>query len=123
MAVSGSGALSPERCSIARYTCRPTEWTQATGVYGGGGKLLASNLCGALIIAAWTVALIGPFFYVMNVLGLLRISAEEEIVGNDVSKHGGVAYPIDAAIAAEKAAAREVDNLGMDDSLKLPNTV
>jgi ammonium transporter, Amt family len=115
-----AGALFNRKVHMQTYGMDTDYWGL---FYGGGGKLLASNLCGALIIAAWTVALIGPFFYVMNVLGLLRISAEEEIVGNDVSKHGGVAYPIDAAIAAEKAAAREVDNLGMDDSLKLPNTV
>jgi ammonium transporter, Amt family len=115
-----AGALFNRKVHMQTYGMDTDYWGL---FYGGGGKLLASNLCGALIIAAWTVALIGPFFYVMNVLGLLRISAEEEIIGNDVSKHGGVAYPIDAAIAAEKAAAREVDNLGMDDSLKLPNTV
>lgn len=88
--------------------------------YGGGGKLLLANILGALIIAAWTLALITPIFVVMKVLGLLRISAEEEIIGNDVSKHGGVAYPIDSAVAAEKAAAKEIDHLGMDDSLKEP---
>lgn len=88
--------------------------------YGGGGKLLASNLVGSLVIAAWTAVLIGALFFAMKVAGILRISAEEEIIGNDVSKHGGVAYPIDAAVAAEKAAAKEIDNLGMDDSLKEP---
>lgn len=99
--------------------------------YGGGGKLLLANIIGALIIAAWTLALITPLFIVMRVLGLLRISTEEEIIGNDVSKHGGVAYPIDSAVvgapypsdsasAAEKAKAQVIDNLGMDDSLKEP---
>jgi ammonium transporter, Amt family len=89
--------------------------------YGGGFKFFLSNLFAAFVTAAWTLGLLLPFFYVLNFAGILRISAEEEIIGNDVSKHGGVAYPIDSAIAAEKAAAREVDNLGMDDSLKLPN--
>lgn len=88
------------------------------GFYGGGGRLLGANVVAVLVIAAWTVALIAPLFYAMKILGILRISPEEEIIGNDVSKHGGVAYPIDATIAAEKAAAQEIDNLGMDNSLK-----
>lgn len=91
--------------------------------YGGGAKLLLCNFLGALIIALWTLALIAPLFIVMKALGLLRISAEMEIIGNDVSKHGGVAYPIDSAAAAEKAAAKEIDNLGMDESLASPGEV
>lgn len=86
--------------------------------YGGGIKLFLANLIGAIVIALWTIALIAPLFVAMKMFGLLRISPEEEIIGNDVSKHGGVAYPIDAAVAAEKAAAKEIDNLGMDDSLR-----
>lgn len=86
-------------------------------LYGGGIRLFLANLLGSLIIAVWTLALIGPVFVVMKAVGILRISAEEEIIGNDVSKHGGVAYPIDSAAAAEKAAAKEIDSLGMDESL------
>lgn len=89
-------------------------------LYGGGGKLLLCNFLGAIIIMLWTLMLLGPLFLVLKAAGILRISAEEEIIGNDVSKHGGVAYPIDSAVAAEKAAAHEIDNLGMDDSLKEP---
>lgn len=88
--------------------------------YGGGIRLLACNFVGSIAIAAWTVTLLGSLFFVMNMVGVLRISPEEEIIGNDVSKHGGVAYPIDSAVAAEKAAAQEIDHLGMDDSLKDP---
>lgn len=63
--------------------------------YGGpnAGKLLGINLAGALVISIWTVVLIGGFFLAMNSAGLLRISAEDELRGNDESKHGGVAYP------------------------------
>lgn len=88
------------------------------GFYGGGGRLLGANICGVLIVMIWTLALITPLFAVMKFAGILRISRAEEIIGNDVSKHGGVAYPIDATVAAEKAAETEIDHLGMDDSLK-----
>lgn len=86
--------------------------------YGGGARLLWANLAAIVVTIVWTVGLILPLFLAMNALGILRISPEEEIIGNDVSKHGGVAYPIDAAYAAEKAAHHEIDHLGMDDSLR-----
>jgi len=60
--------------------------------YGGGATLLAANIVGCLIIIVWTVGLIGPFFAVMKGAGLLRITEEAEIEGNDISKHGGDAY-------------------------------
>lgn len=63
--------------------------------YGGknAGKLLGLNLAGALIISVWTVGIIGAFFFAMHAAKLLRISAEDELRGNDESKHGGMAYP------------------------------
>ncbi|PXF47143.1 Ammonium transporter 1 member 2 [Gracilariopsis chorda] len=91
------------------------------GLYGGGGRLFVANLASVAVIMVWTVGLVLPLFVLMRVLGILRISPEEEIIGNDVSKHGGVAYPIDATVAAEKQAAIDIDHLGMDDSLKTPN--
>lgn len=84
--------------------------------YGGGGQLLGINIAGALIITVWTVVLIGIVFMAMKFAKILRISSEEELIGNDVSKHGGVAYPMDA----ERAAQKDIDHLGMDDSLKEP---
>ncbi|KAI0566173.1 Ammonium Transporter [Gracilaria domingensis] len=90
------------------------------GFYAGGGRLLGANVAAVVVIALWTVGLILPLFLFMNLIGILRISPEEEIIGNDVSKHGGVAYPLDATVAAEKQAALEIDHLGMDDSLRVP---
>lgn len=91
--------------------------------YGGGGRLLGVNIGGALIIAVWTVVLIGILFFAMKVAGILRISPEIEDVGNDISKHGGTAYPADALAIAEDAARKEIDNLGIDDSLERPSEV
>nr|QPB67293.1 ammonium transporter 1.1 [Bangia sp. ESS1] len=86
--------------------------------YGGGGRLLAANCVLILAAAGWTLALIGPLFFVLNMVGVLRISPEMELIGNDVSKHGGVAYPDDVIMTEEKAAGRTIDNLGVDDSLR-----
>lgn len=81
--------------------------------FGGGGKLLGANLLAIVIVAVWTSVLIGMLFFVMKMAGILRISPDEELIGNDVSKHGGVAYPIDRNLIADKA-----DSIGMDDYLK-----
>ncbi len=68
------------------------------GLFYGGpnvGKLLGINLLGGLIVIVWTIGLITPMFLLLNHFDLLRISRDEEIIGNDVSKHGGAAYPND----------------------------
>lgn len=62
---------------------------------GGGGRLLASQVIGILVIFGWVTANMVPFFYVFKFFGALRISAEEEQAGLDVSKHGGSAYNYD----------------------------
>lgn len=87
-------------------------------LYGGGGRLLAANVVMVLAIAAWTLALIAPLFFALNAVGQLRIPREMEIEGNDISKHGGEAYPPDAVITEELAAQKAIDNLGMDESVK-----
>eukprot|EP00183_Erythrolobus_madagascarensis_P006260 CAMPEP_0185843932 /NCGR_PEP_ID=MMETSP1354-20130828/288_1 /TAXON_ID=708628 /ORGANISM="Erythrolobus madagascarensis, Strain CCMP3276" /LENGTH=521 /DNA_ID=CAMNT_0028543523 /DNA_START=21 /DNA_END=1586 /DNA_ORIENTATION=- len=96
---------------------------RAGGFYGGGGDLFLANLVTVLAVIAWTCALIAPFFFILKVAGLLRISPEDELVGNDVSKHGGAAYPEDGVEAAEGKAGAELrdyqaDNMGVDDSIK-----
>lgn len=83
-------------------------------LYGGGGKVLAANLVGGLAVALWTLGLVVPVFFVMKVTGILRISAEEEKIGNDITKHGGVAYPMDVAAAADKASAQEIEDGSRD---------
>ena len=60
--------------------------------YGGNGKLLAAQITGIVVIAAWTATMLGIFFTVMKKLNLLRTTVEEETLGLDESKHGGSAY-------------------------------
>ncbi len=88
------------------------------GFYGGGGRLLGANLLAIVVVIAWSVSLTTPLFIALKLLGLLRISVEEELMGNDVSKHGGVAYPPDAVGSTEKEAMKSIEHLGIDDSLK-----
>uniref|UniRef100_A0A7S1T8N8 Ammonium transporter n=1 Tax=Compsopogon caeruleus TaxID=31354 RepID=A0A7S1T8N8_9RHOD len=93
-------------------------------LYGSGGKQLGIQIACALGIMVWVTTLIGLFFMIFKLAGLLRISAEEELLGNDVSKHGGSAYPEDALANAEIEAQKELDafradNFGQDESIAM----
>ncbi|GBG83397.1 hypothetical protein CBR_g37111 [Chara braunii] len=59
-------------------------------LYGGGGRLLAAQVTGAICITAWTSVTMGTLFYALNNVVLLRISEEEEAAGLDVVSHGRV---------------------------------
>eukprot|EP00737_Agarophyton_chilense_P002620 gb/GEZJ01002998.1/.p1 GENE.gb/GEZJ01002998.1/~~gb/GEZJ01002998.1/.p1 ORF type:complete len:469 (+),score=70.78 gb/GEZJ01002998.1/:1025-2431(+) len=80
----------------------------SAGVIDGYGKLLLANFVGCLIIIAWVAVLLIPFFLVLNLLGLFRIPEYVETEGNDLSKHGGPAYPELAIPEAEKEALKEI---------------
>ncbi|KAI8006263.1 Ammonium transporter 1 member 2 [Camellia lanceoleosa] len=59
---------------------------------GGGGKLLAAQLIEILVIFGWVSVTMGPLFYGLKKLKLLRISREDEMAGMDLTRHGGFAY-------------------------------
>lgn len=59
---------------------------------GGGGKLLAAQIIEILVIAGWVSATMAPLFYLLHKFNLLRISAEDELYGMDLTRHGGAAY-------------------------------
>jgi Amt family ammonium transporter len=61
--------------------------------YGGGTNQLVAQAVGSLCIggASFLSALV--MMYTLKALGVLRLSAERELAGMDVSEHGGPAYP------------------------------
>ncbi|GAA0183091.1 primary active transporter [Lithospermum erythrorhizon] len=59
---------------------------------GGGGKLLGAQIIQILVIFGWVSATMGPLFYGLHKLKLLRISSEDEMAGMDQTVHGGLAY-------------------------------
>ncbi|CAH9051068.1 unnamed protein product [Cuscuta epithymum] len=69
---------------------------------GGGVKLLMAHLVQIVVIFGWTSVTMGPLFYVLHKLGLLRISHEEETAGMDLTSHGGYAYNDDDIREAKK---------------------
>lgn len=62
--------------------------------YGGSGKLLAWQICGVVVITAWSAFWASLMFMGLNAVDKLRISEIDERSGIDNAKHGGSAYHI-----------------------------
>ncbi|OSX77025.1 hypothetical protein BU14_0165s0019 [Porphyra umbilicalis] len=90
-------------------------------LYGGGGRILAANLIMIMAVIGWTLGLIVPLFCLLHFAGQLRIPREMELEGNDISKHGGAAYPEDALVVEQMSAQKTLDNMAMDESPKRPD--
>lgn len=74
----------------------------ATGIFGipelaafspDAGLSLSTQLIGTGAIAGWALGSSLALFFGLKALGLLRVGAEEEIAGLDISEHGMYAYP------------------------------
>ncbi|OAE31456.1 hypothetical protein AXG93_725s1460 [Marchantia polymorpha subsp. ruderalis] len=59
---------------------------------GGGGKLFAAQIIEILVVVGWVTATMVPCFWLLHRFNLLRISAEDEMAGMDLTRHGGKAY-------------------------------
>lgn len=59
---------------------------------GGGGKLLLAHVIQIVVIIGWVTATMGPLFFLLHKLKLLRISEDDEMAGMDLTRHGGFAY-------------------------------
>ena len=67
----------------------------ATGIFGG--HALGVQIVGSLAISAWAFVTMLIIFLILKSIGILRVSAEEEQAGLDVSEHGMHAYAGDAS--------------------------
>ncbi|KAM0003620.1 putative ammonium transporter AmtB-like domain, ammonium/urea transporter [Helianthus debilis subsp. tardiflorus] len=59
---------------------------------GGGGKLSGAHVVQILVIFGFVNATMGPLFFILHKLKLLRISPEDETTCMDMTRHGGFAY-------------------------------
>ncbi|OIW10705.1 hypothetical protein TanjilG_16077 [Lupinus angustifolius] len=59
---------------------------------GGGWELIGAQVVEILVIFAWVSVTMGPMFYGLHKLNILRISIDDEVAGLDISRHGGYAY-------------------------------
>ena len=63
--------------------------------YGGGGYQLVVQIALVAVVAVWTLVTTGALFATLRRFGLLRVSAQEEALGLDLTEHGVGAYPVD----------------------------
>eukprot|EP00542_Grammatophora_oceanica_P010550 CAMPEP_0194037978 /NCGR_PEP_ID=MMETSP0009_2-20130614/10268_1 /TAXON_ID=210454 /ORGANISM="Grammatophora oceanica, Strain CCMP 410" /LENGTH=569 /DNA_ID=CAMNT_0038680331 /DNA_START=159 /DNA_END=1868 /DNA_ORIENTATION=- len=64
-------------------------WFYSWGRGSADATLLACQLCGILFIIGWVFFLMFPFFIWLNYMGWFRADSLEELVGLDISYHGG----------------------------------
>jgi ammonium transporter, Amt family len=57
---------------------------------GVDAALFANQICVVLFIGGWCVCIMLPFFIWLNYMGWLRADSLEELVGLDMSYHGGI---------------------------------
>jgi Amt family ammonium transporter len=73
----------------------------ATGIFGVAGEAgfgaatlsLSTQIIGSLAIAGWAFGASLILFFGLRAIGMLRVPAEEEIAGLDITEHGMYAYP------------------------------
>ncbi len=63
----------------------------ATGIFGGHPMI--AQITGSLVIPLWAFVTMLALFSILKVLGILRVSPEEEMAGLDITEHGMHAYP------------------------------
>jgi Amt family ammonium transporter len=61
--------------------------------YGGGTQVLVAQAIGSATVTLATFASAYALMYVVNAMGVLRVSAEGETMGLDLHEHGISAYP------------------------------
>jgi hypothetical protein len=92
---------TPENMENAYGNSEHVGWFYEWGRGSSDFNLLGCQLVGALFIVAWSTAIMMPFFFGLNYLGWFRADALEEIVGLDVSYHGGINVATGADIKPE----------------------
>jgi len=65
-----------------------------------GSTSFMVQLIGTATICGWSLVTMAGLFTVLKVVGLLRVSAEEELTGLDISEHGMHAYPAEGLARA-----------------------
>jgi Amt family ammonium transporter len=74
---------------------------QAGIFYGGNGKQLGYQIMGLCCYFGWSFGTCAILFKSMDLMGILRVSAEVELQGMDMHHHGGRAYPEHDTVASK----------------------
>jgi len=94
------GCLATGLLASPRHTAMSYGATNC-GLFYSNGQLILNEVFGILFIAGWVAAVMTPFFYVLNMLGMFRVDPLEEKVGLDISHHKGAAYDLSAPDAGD----------------------
>ena len=78
--------------------------------YGGGTTVLLAQAIGSAIVTVATFGVALAVMYLVNATGLLRVSAEGEMLGLDLHEHGISAYPEYVISSIGRPAAMVVDH-------------
>jgi len=81
----------PEYLQDANGRSEHVGWFYSMSRGSADATLLGVNILGLIFIIGWTAGIMLPFFLVLSYLGWFRADALEELVGLDVSYHGGPA--------------------------------
>ncbi|KAI4306617.1 hypothetical protein L6164_029878 [Bauhinia variegata] len=88
-----TGLFAKEEFVVQAYDSGVKGVTRPYGLLlGGGWGLLGAQVIEILVIVVWVSVTMGPLFYGLHKLDMLRISTNEEVAGLDISSHGGYAY-------------------------------
>ncbi|KVH94076.1 ammonium transporter 1 member 3 [Cynara cardunculus var. scolymus] len=88
-----TGLFAKEEFVIQTYDSGNVGVTRPYGLFlGGGWGLIGAQVVELLAVVGWVSVTMGPLFYILHKLRILRISSDEEVAGLDISSHGGYAY-------------------------------
>ena len=82
---------SPSRVMAAFGTDEHVGWFYELGRGSFNASLLGANVIGILFVVGWVTGIMFPFFIWLNYMGWFRADSLEELVGLDISYHGGSA--------------------------------
>eukprot|EP00951_Prasinocladus_malaysianus_P046691 scaffold647874_cov47-Prasinocladus_malaysianus.AAC.1 len=87
------GLFATKDYAMEQFGVSEDEVASVAGVfYGGNGQQLGRQLMGIAVIAAWSISTCTVMFAALKYFKKLRVPAEDERIGLDISHHGGPAY-------------------------------
>jgi Amt family ammonium transporter len=104
--VLASGLVaSPRKMELVYETSEHVGWFYSMGNGSFDAALLGCQVTMLLFILGWTFFTMMPFFIWLNYMGWLRADSLEELVGLDISYHGGMDFQDGGGVKKEYVAA------------------
>uniref|UniRef100_A0A7N0UMP7 Ammonium transporter n=1 Tax=Kalanchoe fedtschenkoi TaxID=63787 RepID=A0A7N0UMP7_KALFE len=88
-----AGLFAKEEYVLQAYNSGDSDVVRPYGLLlGGGWGLIGAQMIELIAIVVWVSVTMGPLFYALHKLRILRITIDDEVAGLDISSHGGYAY-------------------------------